>query len=193
MNPMSRRRFLELAGAASAALAAAKCIPQGKKPYVESADLPTLGGAPDTPEGHTIAAFVDTVVPGKHRDPLSVAGGIDVGAPGQFFAPDSQIQTLVPLLVLSLDGFASSQKNKSFAGLEPSERDEVLDYALSQLPELSFAVQLAKVSYYASAEASAHLGYPGANTGYMNDANFGFRQPMADPLPIVENNGNNYP
>ena len=31
--------------------------------------LPDLGGAPNTDDGKTVAAFVDTIIPGSHRDP----------------------------------------------------------------------------------------------------------------------------
>ena len=35
--------------------------------WESTSELPTLGGAPDTPEGRVIAAFCDTVVPGAEQ------------------------------------------------------------------------------------------------------------------------------
>src|SRR5512145_328058 len=96
---MFRREFLALAAAAAAWVAAqpacvgdeaAEANPVGGTGGGDDAgpeggfDLPTLGGAPDTPQGRAIAAFVDTVVPGSWRDPDGAPGGIDAGAPALF-------------------------------------------------------------------------------------------------------------
>lgn len=187
-HTVTRRELLELA----AALALAHCVP-AKKAYVESVDLPSLGGAPETDEGRVIAAFVDVVVPGKHRDPEGAVGALDVGAAGKFFEAGSQIATLVPLLAVALDSYARDLYRRDFVALKPGAREETVAHALTQLPEIEFAVQLAKVAYYASAEASAHMGYPGANDGYIGDRNFSFGDAQADPHPLTGENGGNLP
>ncbi len=68
--------------------------------------LPSLGGAPDTADGRAVAAFVDTVVPGAHRDPTGAPGGLDVDAPAMFFDPELPAAPFVPILVLALDARA---------------------------------------------------------------------------------------
>lgn len=150
---------------------------------VESATLPTLGGAPDTHEGRVIAAFIDTVVPGRHRDPDGRAGGIDVGAPGLFFDPELPAAAFVPVLALLLDTTSEAEFGaRTFEQLLPSERDQVLTRALVTVPILEFAVQLAKLAHYASPVAGAELGYPGPNPGYVHDANFTFDDAITTEL-----------
>jgi hypothetical protein len=192
-TPMSRRQFLELVSAATAALAAHHCAPAKAKAPVDPVDLPSLGGAPDTSDSHTIAAFVDAVMPGKHRDPKGVVGALDVGAAGKFFEDGSQMQTLVPLLAAAMDSYARDQFRRDFVQLKASQREDTIAYAITQLPEIEFAVQLAKVSYYASPEAAAALGYPGANNGYIGDDNFSFGTPQTSPHPLTVLNGGNLP
>ncbi len=154
----------------------------------ETASLPTLGGAPDTHEGRVIAAFIDTVVPGRHRDPDGRAGGIDVGAPGMFFDPELPAAPFVPVLVLLLDTTAEADFGaRTFDQLLPSERDQVLTRALATVPVLEFAVQLAKLAHYASPVAGAELGYPGPNPGYVHDANFTFDDAITSELTVDGN------
>ena len=134
-------------------------------------DLPTLGGAPDTPQGRAIAAFVDTVVPGRHRDPTGAVGGIDTGAPAFFFDTSLPAATSFNL-----------HRVRQFSSLTPEQREAVVEEALVTTPVFAFAVQLAKLAYFASPEAGAHLGYPGANTGYASDPDFSFGRAMATEI-----------
>jgi hypothetical protein len=140
-----------------------------------SPELPSLGGAPDTPQGRTIAAFVDCVVPSRYRDPTGAPGALDVDAAALFFDPELPAAAFVGVLALLLD----SQAKKSFDGrafveLVPAQRDQVLDALLAGPSPLEFAVQLAKLAYFSSDEAAEHLGYPGPNTGYIGHPDFGF-------------------
>jgi hypothetical protein len=139
-----------------------------------TAGLPHLGGAPNTTEGRAIAAFVDTVVPGRFRDPTGAVGGIDVGAPGMFFDPELPAAQLVGLLRLALDGTARTQFGRVFAALDFVQREQALERGMMEVPELEFAVQLAKLAFYSSEEGGRSLGYPGPNGGYRNDADFSF-------------------
>jgi hypothetical protein len=155
------------------------------QPVVDSVDLPSLGGAPDSHEGRTIAAFVDVVVPGKHRDPKGVLGALDVEAASKFFEAGSQISTLVPLLVSALDSYSRELYRREFVALKASVREEVVAYALEQFPQIEFAVQLAKLSYFSTPQVATLYGYPGANSGYINDANFSFRREMSAKHPLT--------
>ncbi len=174
MREWSRREFIRVAGAAAGLFAldqVAGCLPSAD----DSPRLPSLGGAPDSDQGRAIAAFVDTVIPGKYRDSTGAPGGLDVGAPALFFDPSLPALKYVPLLVLILDGQANQAfSGKAFAELTPSQRDQVLDGALGQIEQLQFAVTLAKLAYFSSDGAARHLGYPGANSGYVDDPLFSF-------------------
>jgi hypothetical protein len=190
-HAMSRREFVRVATLTGAAIAAGglSTACEGGTPSPDAStpdapepifDLPTLGGAPDTDQGRTVAAFCDTVVPGRHRDPMDAVGAIDTGAPGFFFDP--ALPALAYVGVLS--SFLDSRGNRTFGvrrfwALTPEQRDETVAGALSDLPLLAFAVQLAKLAYFASPEAGEHLGYPGANEGYRTDANFSFGRAMS--------------
>jgi hypothetical protein len=181
MNEFSRREFIRLASYAAGLFGLHQL--GGCQSAPRPAGLPTLGGAPDTEEGRAIAALVDTVVPGKHRDPTGAPGGIDTGAPGMFFDPELPALRFVPLLVLLLDGESGQRfAGRAFADLTPAERETVLDSALKTTPQLEFAVTLAKLAYYSSPIAAKHLGYPGANDGYINDPLFSFGRPLTTEI-----------
>lgn len=198
---MSRREFVRVATIAGASLAtgglAAACEGPSAAPDASSApdggpapdaaelvfDLPTLGGAPDTDQGRTIAAFCDTIVPGAHRDPTAAVGAIDTGAPGFFFDPSLPALQYVGVLALALDSASTSvHRVRRFWALTPDQRDAAVEHALLTVPLLAFAVQLAKLAYFASPEAGAHLGYPGPNAGYRDDANFTYGRAMATEI-----------
>jgi hypothetical protein len=181
MNTHSRREFIRIASMAAGAFALQRCSGNGKDPTGKySASLPTLGGAPDTADGHAIAAFVDTIVPGQHRDPRGTPGGIDVGAPGLFFDPELPALAVVPLLAALLDDATRTAfAGRTFAQVDTASREAVVDQLLAKVEVTQLAVQLAKLAYFSSAGAARSLGYPGANAGYINDPDFSFRKAMA--------------
>lgn len=178
----SRREFLRVAGIAAAAFAVPGCSSSEDAcdPRVAGPCLPDLGGAPDDHDGHVIAAFVDTIVPGAYRDPMGAPGGIDVGAPALFFDPDLPALGFVPLLVAYIDGTSRKlMDGRNFDELLPDARDTVVAQALDDFAPLEFAVQMAKLAYYSSPPAHGHLGYPGANSGYLGDPELSFGRAMA--------------
>jgi hypothetical protein len=200
----SRREFIRLATVAAAAFAAGcpteplepeptpappdpdPCgfdpDPAWLAPSPAAVGLPHLGGAPDTEEGWTVAAFVDTVVPGAHWDPTGAVGGIDVGVPGMFFDPELPAAEFVGVLVGFLDSVAAgSFEGETFAFLTSEQRIMALDQAMT-LDLMGLAVQLAKLGYYSSADAACHLGYPGANPGWVDDEDFSFGVAMATEI-----------
>jgi|GEM_PF-2002921 len=188
---LARRAFFEraLAFAAFVALPACAAEKSGDAPPGEGdgeprpKDLPTLGGAPDTAQGRTLAAFCDAIVPGKHRDPTGAPGAIDVGAPGLFFDPSLPAAQYVGLLALLLGSESQNRfDGREFVELTPDERDQVILALTRDDSPLELAIQLAKLAYFATAEGGAHLGYPGANSGYVNAPTFSFGRPMAKEI-----------
>jgi hypothetical protein len=167
---LSRREFIQLSAATYSAFVLSGCTGNPSDP--NSPRLPSLGGAPDSHDGHVVAAFVDTIVPGKHRDPKGTPGALDVGAAGMFFDPDLPALKLVPLLVTFLDGGANRLFNNDFDQLRPDQRDAVVDDSLANFPPLEFAVQLAKLAYFSSDGGQAAMKYPGPNAGYWQDPDF---------------------
>jgi hypothetical protein len=177
----NRREFIRVAALASSAFAIPACLGRDGLPPaapVGPVGLPHLGGAPDTDVGRTVAAFVDTVIPGAYRDPTGAPGGIDVNAPGLFFDPTLPALPFVPVLAFFLDQVSRQMFGRAFAELSVAERDQALGHALEVAEPLDFAVQLAKLAYYSSPGAAQRLGYPGANPGYVHDPDFSFNRPM---------------
>ena len=206
IDPLHRRDFLRLLAVATAALAGchgsdpsppgaetggAACQEEdqwGALPTGEATDLPHLGGAPDTEEGRAIAAFCDTILPGRHRDETGAPGAIDVGVPAAFFDPTLPAAALVGLLVALLNGQAAAVvEGATFAGLGPEDRELAVEGALTLLAEMEFAVQLVRLAYYSSAGAGCWLGYPGPNPGYYDDPELSFLDPMAEELTVDGN------
>jgi hypothetical protein len=182
---MDRREFIRRVSVLAGAFALPACSDDQRRPEAADAapgasDLPTLGGAPDTHEGHVVAAFCDTVVPGAYRDPLGKPGGIDVGAPGLFFDPTLPAAQYVTLLVVTLDGYSRvANRGRQFDEIDPDERTAALASAEDGEDLIQFAIQLGKLAFYSSAEAGTYLGYPGPNTGYWADGNFSFGIPLS--------------
>ncbi len=205
----SRREFLRVASIAAAAFASGCAAdgsppeptpepptpPPGPDPCLEdpldewlapsdqTVGLPHLGGAPDTPTGWAVAAFVDTIVPGAWRDPTGAPGGIDVGAPGAFFDPALPAAEFVGVLAGFLDIMATQVvEGATFAALDVEQRIEAVERATDSLDLVELAIQLAKLSYFSSPQGACHMGYPGANLGYIDDPNFSYGVPMADEI-----------
>lgn len=204
----TRREFIRLASIAAAAFASGcgtepapeeptpePVTPPGPSPCLEEAlqewlvpsdprvGLPHLGGAPDTPTGWAVATFVDTVIPGAFRDPEGAPGGIDVGAPELFFDPELPAAEFVGVLAAFLDLMAGALvEGATFAVLELDQRELALDAAVESLDLTELAIQLAKLAYFASEPAACHLGYPGANVGWVDDPDFTFGVPMAEEI-----------
>jgi hypothetical protein len=188
---IDRREFLRRAGLALGALAW-RCTPRPEGcelpafdalPQGDASGLPHLGGAPAGHEGRVIAAFVDTIVPGRHRDPKGAPGGIDVGAPGLFFDPALEAGPLVAVVVELLDLQARDLfEGRNFDALAVAEREEVIEATLKSVASFELAVQFAKLTYFSSPAAGCHLGYPGANPGYRDDPDYSFRKPMSEEI-----------
>jgi len=174
MHDCDRREFLRLCAGAAAAAAVLQLPACSAPPPAAGPELPGLGGAPDSHQGRTIAAFCDTIVPGRHRDPEGAPGALDTGAVAAFFDPALPAAAFVPVLVGLLDLTAQDAHDRRFIELVPAERDQLVTRLLVDFELLDFAVQLAKLSYYTSPGAMAHLGYPGANAGYAAHPDFTF-------------------
>src|SRR5262249_32753259 len=128
---LSRREFCRVAGALAGLAALPRCSSSPSTRDQMSSALPSLGGAPDTHEGHTIAAFCDTVVPGRWRDPEGTPGALDTNAPALFFDPTLPALPYVGLLVILVDGYAGKVKpGAHFVDLVPDERDAAVAAAI---------------------------------------------------------------
>lgn len=190
---LSRREFIRVASAAAGSFAAgasalgalAGCddSPPACDPAAGAYCLPSLGGAPDDFTGQIIAAFCDTVIPGAYRDPEGKPGAIDVDAPALFFDPQLPAKEFVDLLAAYLDGTSRRDfGDRNFIQLTPEEREQAVEIAVDGFEMTEFAIQMARLAFYASAGAAEYLGYPGANPGYRNDPDFTFGVALAEEI-----------
>lgn len=184
-SALYRREFIQLAAVAALAFATTGCSEDTSSAAATPptpAALP-LGGAPDTPTGRAVAAFVDIVIPSRDRDPTGAPGAIDVDAAALFFDPELPAAQFVGALALILNAEAGLRKDGAeFADLTVEEREAVLTKFLADDGPVEFAVQLAKLAYFASEGAAAHLGYPGPNAGYIGDPDFSFQRAMSKEI-----------
>lgn len=186
MNEITRREFVRVAGIAAGGFAVLGNIACGNSSQpttkTKTLTLPSLGGAPDTEDGRTIAAFCDTVIPGAYRDPKGRPGLVDTSAVGLFFDPELPALQFVPALAILLNSQSETLFAASFVDIAPEEREEVLAETLKQIEIVNFAVELAKLAFYSSEEAATYLGYPGPNNGYVNDKDFSFGMAMSKEI-----------
>ena len=114
---------------------------------------------------------------------LKAPGAIDVGAPEMFFDPELPAAEFVGVLAAFLDIMAAAQvEGATFATLDVDQRVLALDQSVQSLDLTELAIQLAKLAYFASEQAGCHLGYPGANVGWVDHPDFTFGEPMADEI-----------
>jgi hypothetical protein len=106
-----------------------------------------------------------------------------VGAAALFFDPALPAAQFVGVLVLLLDSMAKETfGGLLFAEITPDQRDQIVTAALAGDSPVEFAVELAKLAFYSSADAGKYLGYPGANRGFINDPDFTFGVAMSKEI-----------
>jgi len=139
---------------------------------------------PATDSEHTLAAFVDAVVPGYESDPDHAPGAIDACGLNVVYDPALPLASLAGLLAMTLDGTARSLHGASFANLELAHREEVVAETELDLPELTLAIRLVRTAFYGAQYndvAERWLGVLGKNLGYV-DQGFSFIEPQSDEM-----------
>ena len=180
-RPPSRRDLLALLGQSAAASALWPLLSGCEGPPRQT---PAGCIDPETDSEHTLAAFVDTVVPGFDSDPDHAPGALDACGLNVVYDPALPLAPLAGLLTMTLDGFARSLHGASFADLSLAEREEVVAETELDLPELTLAIRLARTAFYGaqySDVAERWLGVLGPNLGYMDD-DFSFVEPQSDEM-----------
>ena len=177
----SRRELLALLG--RGALASA-LWPLSGGCASEARSTPRGCVEPGTDAERTLAAFVETVVPGYASDPEGAPGALDACGLNVLLDPALPLAPLVGLLAMTLDGASRLAYGAAFHEMGWYAREQILAEVELDMPELTLAIRLARSAFYAAQHsdvAERWLGVLGPNLGYL-DEGFSFVEPQADEM-----------
>jgi hypothetical protein len=183
---LDRRRFLREAGgwalgllAGAAAYAPGLRAAEGRA--YPAAPLPGACVPPGTDAERTLAAVLDTVVPGPDVDPLGAPGALEACGLNLMLDDAYPFRSYAPLIATLMDQTARQAHGKVFVELAYEQRLEVLVLAEEKLPLLRLAYRAIRSAFYGGAYNGVgldYLGYPGPNLGYRHLPDFSFRRPV---------------
>lgn len=169
MGDMLRSTRRQLLAAAGAAVGALTLPPVASAAPQRAAQVPDLDPAALLP---TLAAYVDTLVPGPGSDPEGTPGAVEAGAVDQLLE-ELPYPAVVPFVVADVTAAALAAHGRPFEALDYPEREAILvtafaDPSRSVYHLIAFAV--ATGCFYADFRnhvGSVHLGLPGPSDGYL--------------------------
>ncbi len=186
MSDPSRRKFLKhsvgflLATAAygSGLAETAKYVSPGwSRPVLENACL-----EPSTDAEKTLAAVVDTVVPGPTLDPDGDPGGLEACSLNLMFDEYYPFRTMIPELATLFD---INSPGGSFVDLDYESRMETLVKVQNEMPILRLAFRAIRSAFFGGAYnglGHEYVKYPGPNLGYRHILEASFRVPVCQEL-----------
>ncbi len=183
---MDRRDFLRAAGSgALAAILQAVAGGWAKAAEAGFAGLPfardPLPGACLLPLGDvqaTLAAMLDTVVPGPATDPEGTAGALEACSMNILLDGSFPFRQYADLFAMALDGIAAEAHGGTFVELAYPQRLDVLMTAQEQLPMLRLAFKAVRSAFFGGAYNGVglrYVGYPGPNLGWRHVPEASFR------------------
>jgi hypothetical protein len=176
---MDRRRFLGHATEGAAALALGRWLirPAWAGDFDPGGFArPPLAGActfPETAAEETLAAVLDTVVPGPAEDPTGAPGALDACAMNLLLDDYYPFRQYVEVVAALVDSLGQEKHGAQFAALPLEQRVSVLVDAEKLLPVLRLAYRAIRSAFYGGAYNGVGLdwlGYPGPNLGYRHVA-----------------------
>lgn len=151
--------------------------PPFARPPIPNACISPVGDAEQT-----LAAVVDTVVPGAAIDPEGKPGGLDGCAMNllldDFYPFKSMLGQLAGLIDLK-----ARPKGGDFIELDYETRLAVLVEAQHDLPLLRLAFKAIRSAFYGGAYNAIgmdYVNYPGPNLGYSHIPDASFRRPVCN-------------
>ena len=181
-----RRRFLREAGgwalgllAGSVALDAELAAADAR--VYPAAPLPGACVPAETAAEITLAAVLDTVVPGGAADPTNAPGALEACGLNLLLDDAYPFRAYAPLIATLMDQTATQAHGAPFVQLTYAERLDVLVRAEDKLPLLRLAYRAIRSAFYGGAYNGVgldYLGYPGPNLGYRHLPDFSFRRPV---------------
>jgi len=187
MTQLDRRRFLRDAGgwalgllAGSAALGELRAAAEEGRVYPR-VPLPDACVPPETDVERTLAAILDTVVPGPELDPEGAPGALEACGLNLMLDDGFPFRAYAPMIATLMDQTARQAHGKAFLELGYEPRLDVLVKAEDKLPLLRLAYRAIRSAFYGGAYNGLgldYLGYPGPNLGYRHLPDFSFRRPV---------------
>jgi len=145
---------------------------------------PALPGAclpPVTDVEKTLAAVLDTVVPGKESDPEGAPGAVEACAMNILLDGYFPFKPYTDFFANVVDQLAGDAYGKPFAQLPLPQRVEVLVQAQDSLPLLRLAFRAIRSAFFGGAYNGLgfdYVGYPGPNVGWRHLPESSFRRAM---------------
>ena len=190
----SRRAFLKSAGKATFGAALATAIFHGPlgalyaKVRFPRPDHEPLEGAcaqAITDDEKTVAAVVDTVVPGPASDPDGYPGALDTCALNLIYDEFYPFVSALPFLLALVNKKAHNKYGVKFIELDLVKRTAVLKESESALPLMRLAYRFIRSAFYAAnynMVGAKHFGWPGPNLGYAEHKDFTFGKAVSKEL-----------
>jgi len=192
---LNRRTFLERCGRWSVAVLLGTVgyhlgrAEEGRDEFTSPGfPRPPLPGACLEPSGameQTLAALVDTVVPGVETDPDGAPGALESCAMNLLLDDYYPFRSYASLIVSLVDVIAKQLYDSTFMEATYKQRLEVLVKAQEDLPVLRLAYRAIRSAFYGGAYNGIgldYVGYPGPNLGYRHLAEASFRRPVCQEL-----------
>jgi len=191
---LDRRRFLELGGTLTfGSVVAALLFQAPLRKAVASLvypepDYTPLDGAcieAQTDEERTVAAIVDTVVPGSKSDPAGIPGALDCCALNLIYDAFYPFVDSLPVILPMVDSFAERDHGLPFRECDLDQRTGVLSEVEELLPFIRLAYRFIRSAFYGAAytmRGTHYVKWPGPNLGYQEHPDFSFREAVSREL-----------
>lgn len=145
---------------------------------------PPLPGAciqPETTTEKTLAAVLDTVVPGKETDPDGDPGALEACAMNLMVDEYYPFRSYADLFAALFDQLSTGDFGKAFVDLDFEQRLSIVVKVQEQMPLLRLAYKAIRSAFYGGSYNGVgldFLGYPGPNLGYRHVPESSFRKPV---------------
>lgn len=133
----------------------------------------------------TLAAVLDTVVPGAETDPEGTAGAVEACSLNVLLDSTFPFLQYADLFAGMIDQISQDLHGSPFLALAYPQRIEVLVAAVDKVPLLRLAYRAIRSAFFGGAYNGIgldYVGYPGPNLGYRHIAEFSFRAPVCEEL-----------
>lgn len=182
---LDRRAFLATAGrcgfwALVASVAGPRGVSLAASPRTPTPGFPVEGVSA---EARTVAAVIETIVPGAATDAEGGPGALEAGALNLVYDAFYPVRPYLAPMVALLDAQARQRHGAPFAELAAPEREALLASVQETLPFLRHAWRFVRGVFFADlhdATGSTWLGFPGPNLGYVDHPEFSFRRALSD-------------
>ncbi len=156
-----------------------------KSPGFPRTPVPGACLEPATAVEKTLAAIVDTVVPGPDSDPEGAPGALEACAMNLLADDFYPFKTYAGIITSMMDQLGFANHNGAFVDLTYEQRLAVLVEAQQTLPVLTLAFRAIRSAFYGGAYNGVGLDfleYPGPNLGYRHLAEASFRKAVCEEM-----------